>query len=177
MPLQTFTRRSINPLAPRVQDIAIEDVAHALAHICRFGGHVGAFYSVAQHSVLASHLVGVDDALWALLHDASEAYLGDIPTPLKRTGAFRDYHALEALWQRTIYQAMGLVGEEPASVAVADLQLLLAEADVLLPGGPLAWADDLRGRVEPAAVKILPVPPAQAEAGFLARYRALTGQV
>jgi hypothetical protein len=177
MMLQTFTRRSVNPLAPRVQDIAIEDIAHALAHVCRFGGHVSSFYSVAQHSVLASRQVEPADALWALLHDASEAYLGDIPTPLKRTGAFRDYHALEALWQRTIYQRFGLTGEEPAGVATADLQLLLAEADVLLPGGPLEWVDSLRGRVAPASVQILPVLAPQAEAGFLKRFHALTATV
>jgi len=64
-------------------NIDIMDIAHALGKICRFGGHVNRFYSVAQHSVIVAHLVPENCKKAALLHDASEAYLGDVVKPLK----------------------------------------------------------------------------------------------
>ena len=173
MKLQTFTRRTVSPVAPRVSDIDIVDVAHALSHMCRFGGHVHTFYSVAQHSVLVSHVVPEAVALWGLLHDASEAYLVDIPTPVKVTAALGGYMAVEAQMQRTIYQAFGLVGDEPAEVAAADRALLLAEADALLPGGP-TWADELRGTVPVPPVRIVPWTSSAAKNAFLSRFARLT---
>lgn len=173
MLLQTFTGRTISPVAPRPADIAIEDIAHALANTCRFGGHVATFYSVAQHCVLASHIVPEADALWALLHDASEAYLVDIPTPLKCTKALDGYMAVEALMQRTIFQTFGLVGELPGSVVDADAALLLEEADTLFQGGAGPQFDQLRGRVPRPPVRILPWAPAAAERGFLNRFQSL----
>ncbi len=82
--LPTCTGRSVHILNPRPEEIDIEDVAHALSHACRFAGHVPAFYSVAQHSILVSELLDARTALWGLLHDASEAYLHDLTRPLKR---------------------------------------------------------------------------------------------
>src|SRR5688572_18527016 len=82
----TATGRSFWPLDPRADEICIDDIAQALAKVCRFGGHCCDFYSVAQHSVLVAHLVERSHpqlALHALLHDAAEAYLGDFTQPLK----------------------------------------------------------------------------------------------
>ena len=75
-------------LKPKEQDIHIEDIAHALSLSCRFGGHGRFFYSVAEHCVLVSLLCEMEEAddttcLAALLHDAEEAYLPDIPSPIK----------------------------------------------------------------------------------------------
>ena len=178
MHLQTFTGRRFSPLAPKVSDIVIEDIAHALSHLCRFGGHVQSFYSVAQHAVLVSHAVPPEVALWGLLHDGSEAYLVDVPSPLKRTAAMRGYVAVEALMQRTVYQAFGLEGEEPEAVHDADEGLLLLEAEALLPGGPGPWADEIRARRGHRLpnLTIQPVAPARAKAGFLRRFAALTGK-
>lgn len=64
--------------------IELEDIAHALGMLCRFNGHIRRFYSVAQHSVVVSHLVEPELARAALMHDATEAYMGDMTAPLKR---------------------------------------------------------------------------------------------
>ncbi|MGE0445656.1 MAG: phosphohydrolase [Vicinamibacterales bacterium] len=176
MHLQTISGHAFSPLAPTVADIRLEDIAHALAHLCRFGGHVRTFYSVAQHAVLVSHVVPPDLALWGLLHDASEAYLVDLPTPVKATAALAGYRGVEALLQRTVYQAFGLVGEEPDALHVADEQLLLLEAGALLH--PAAAARLLAAAPADLAlppIAINPVDPARAKAGFLRRFYTLRG--
>lgn len=80
--IQTYTGKQFWPMDPRPEDIDIEDIAHALANICRFGGHCHTWYSVAQHSVLVSEIA--KDCKAGLLHDAAEAYIGDMVRPLKR---------------------------------------------------------------------------------------------
>jgi hypothetical protein len=171
--LQTYSGRSLNPLAPRAADIVVEDIAHALSMQCRFGGHVRQFYSVAQHSFLVSHAVPVADALWALLHDASEAYLMDLPTPVKETGPLKGYRGVEAQLQRIIYQTFGLTGDEPASIAQADLGVLLLEVDAIHTT-PAAF-NDRRGRVPVPRLSVKPWDTtAAAKYAFLKRFEELT---
>jgi 5'-deoxynucleotidase YfbR-like HD superfamily hydrolase len=82
--IRTNSGLFINVFDPKRDVIAIEDIAHALASIPRFGGHLNRHYSVAQHSVMCMMRVkSLEDKKAALMHDASEAYLGDIPTPIK----------------------------------------------------------------------------------------------
>ena len=81
--MQTFTGKKFWPLDPRSDDVDIKDIAHSLALTCRFNGQCNLFYSVAQHSVFVSRLVTPSQALAALLHDSTEAYLGDIIRPIK----------------------------------------------------------------------------------------------
>src|SRR5690606_26745918 len=81
--IRTFTGQYINVFDPKPDLIRIEDIAHALSQMPRFGGHLPVFYSVAQHSLACAHKVSSRNALAALLHDASEAYLMDIPKPIK----------------------------------------------------------------------------------------------
>lgn len=88
--ITTRSGRKFHPLAVESGDVCLEDVAHALSMIPRFAGHPASFYSVAQHSLLVEELARLhgeaeEDLLRAcLLHDAHEAYVGDVPSPLKR---------------------------------------------------------------------------------------------
>jgi uncharacterized protein len=128
----TFSGLRVWPLDPRPQDIRIEDIAHALAHQSRFGGHCRIFYSIAQHSVLVSKLCRPEDAPWGLLHDASEAYLGDAVRPLKELAEFAAYRRAEQRLQRCIAERFGLGPDQPASVtAVDDLMLAVEYRDLM----------------------------------------------
>lgn len=73
----------VDPLDLSADDITIEDIAHHLSRICRFNGGVPSFYSVAEHSLRVAQKVDRRHAKWAMLHDAAEAYLGDITRPIK----------------------------------------------------------------------------------------------
>ena len=121
--------------APARRHIRIDDIDHALSHQCRFGGHTRLFYSVAEHSVRVSHLCAPEDALWGLLHDASEAYLNDVATPLKELPEFEVYRTAERALQRAIAVRFGLAPEQPASVTEIDRRMLQIEMrDLLVPG-------------------------------------------
>ena len=86
--IETFTGKHFYSLDPSVEMVELEDIAHALSNICRFNGHTNVFYSVAEHSVHASMLVPRKFAQEALLHDAAEAFLLDVPRPLKQFMCF-----------------------------------------------------------------------------------------
>jgi len=81
--IRTYTGRFVNVFQPTPEMICIEDIAHSLSNQCRFGGHLAQFYSVAQHSINCAGLVSSAHTKAALLHDSSEAYLMDIPSPIK----------------------------------------------------------------------------------------------
>lgn len=101
---------------PSPEDVRIDDIAHALSMICRYGGHCREFYSVAEHSLRMARIAdkehGLDAAMWALLHDAPEAYLGDMVRPLKRT--MPEYKAIETLTEGVIIRGLGLKPVCPA---------------------------------------------------------------
>jgi len=82
--LSTYTGKKIHYLNPQLDEIDIKDIAHALSLVCRFGGHCREFYSVAEHSIRVALEVDKDHKLSALLHDAHEAYLHDVPRPIKQ---------------------------------------------------------------------------------------------
>lgn len=164
----TFTGRQFWPLDPRAEDLCIEDIAHALSHICRFNGHVRQFYSVAQHCVLASIFVPVKHALGALLHDAAEAYLCDISRPVKQHADMQHYRDAEACLDALINDVFHVNIHAPEIKAI-DNKLLLTERRDLMP--PEHWLID--------AQKCYPqrIQPwnsiARTEHLFLARYREL----
>src|SRR5438093_1391342 len=81
--MQTYSGAKFYPMHPRAEDVDPIDIAHSLSLLCRYNGHLDRFYSVGEHCVLMSQAVGPENALWALLHDATEAYVGDMVRPLK----------------------------------------------------------------------------------------------
>jgi uncharacterized protein len=123
--IQTFTGKRFYPLAPWQSEIDIEDIAHALSMQCRFAGHCQRFYSVAEHSVLLARYVSPPNKLWALLHDASEAYLVDVPSPVKPL--LIGYAQAEHMLQKAIARTFGLPVEIPQEVHDADKRIVVDE--------------------------------------------------
>ncbi len=182
----TFTGIEFFPFAPRLADVSIYDIAHALARQCRYGGHVATeFYSVAEHSLLVSQVVPLEDALWGLLHDSDEAYLPDLPTPIKR--AFPDYKAAGDRLRALVMQRFALPVLEPPSVRDADQRIRLTEQRALFKNRPAAAATQATDRrcraiealaapMEPFDLPIAGLSPALAERAFLDRFHALAGR-
>jgi hypothetical protein len=164
--IQTYSGIAFYPIDPRPEEIHYSDIAHALSMICRFTGHTKKFYSVAQHCVLVSQYCDPQDALWGLLHDASEAYMCDVARPVKHMDFMRPYRIQESKLMRVIAQKFGLSEQEPESVQVADRRLLYTEArDLMNPVHP-----DWEWLAEPYPEKINPWSPKKAEEMFLIRF-------
>lgn len=167
---QTNSRRKMFATKPIAEEIFLGDIAHALSQQCRFTGHTSAFYSVAQHSVMVSRGLEPCDpklALWGLLHDASEAYLADIPAPIKRHRLMEGYRDLEDRVMKAVCERFGLPAEQPHVVHTVDRIQQDFEARALLPGGAL-W-------LGPGTVPDLEAwSPERAKAEFLGRFVELT---
>lgn len=129
--IRTFTGAYIDPLNPDPAKIQIEDIAHALSMQPRFGGHLPVFYSVAQHSLRVSRLV-TDPAqqLAALMHDAAEAYLIDVPSPVKQR--LTGYREIEDNLMRMIAEKFGFAWPLHPCVKAADEQALRTEWESLM---------------------------------------------
>jgi hypothetical protein len=169
----TYAGKCVHPLDPHPDEIDIEDIAHALAHVCRFLGHTDRFYSVAQHSVLVSQQVPAADALWGLLHDASEAYICDLAAPIKRDPSMEGYRVAEQRLMACVCRRFGLAPEMPESVKQADRVLLATEFRDVTTVDDLAWIVGECGAA-PFEMSIFPWSPVVAEDQFLRRYRELT---
>lgn len=169
-----FVTRSGNkffPLKPRAGEILIHDVAFALSNISRFGGHVE-FYSVAEHSCIISDALPAAFKFMGLMHDATEAFLGDCVRPLKQQlPQYRE--AEENLW-RVIAEQYGLPEHLPLIIKEYDNRALLAERNQLMEAGKNTrdWYWD--GKFEPLKVRIQCWPPQVARREFMKRYEALT---
>lgn len=190
--ITTSSGRDVFPFAPTAASIDLGDIAHALANKCRWSGHTRVFFSVAQHSVLVSRytsarpylgdrrveprpslpgrLPGLRVAkLWGLLHDAGEAYLPDIPSPIK---AFcPDLVEAEERLLLAIAEAFDLPPEIPASVHAADMVVRSAEARDLmgLDVTQAPW-----NRYRPFGDGIVALDPPAAERLFFDEFYRLT---
>jgi len=173
--IQTASGRWLDPLDPDVASIEIGDIAQALSNQCRFGGHCRVFYSVAQHCTIVADVClerggSPAEALAALLHDAAEAYLVDLPHPLKhRSEIGPPYKRAEAHLEEAIRARFDL---EPAGPEVKsiDRSLLATERRALTATGD-AWPE-LDG-AEPLAIEIEPWDPPRARREFLERFERL----
>lgn len=141
--IQTHNGISFTPLNPKLKDIKIEDIAHALGHICRFCGHSKVFYSVAEHSVLCAEQAPDRLKLATLLHDASEAYIADISRPIKPF--LTNYKDIEDVLTKAINKAFNieLSEEDEAIIKNIDMRMLATEATQLLEYPPDNWSIDL----------------------------------
>ncbi len=171
----TFTGRAFFAMDPRVEDICIADIAHAHSLDGRWGGHSKYFFSVAQHCVLASYIEPNFFPLEKLLHDSPEAYLRDLPRPLKIDPRFAAYREAERVLGSAIATRFGLPDRfwELPAVTIADEIMAATEwRDVMGP------PPRPRGRAlpPPRPELITPWPPLEAERRFLLRFAELTGE-
>ena len=174
--IQTFTGHAFPIFGSCAFDIRLEDVAHALSNLCRFGGHVRRFYSVAQHSVLVATILAEDRGwTWSspivrfgLLHDAAEAYLVDVPRPIKRS--LTEYGPIEKCIMRSVierFNVRGVGGLYDAEVKLADNIALMTEHRDLLCSCERPWGDEFAQYV-PRRQVVVPYYPEVAEKLFLA---------
>lgn len=146
--------------------ISIETIAHALSNLCRFTGHTSEFYSVAQHCYHASFLVPAEYAMETLLHDASEALVGDVATPLKRQ--LPNYEKIESDVQAAIAEQFNLTLPFSTYTHRADQIMLATEKRDLMPP---TYDDWFAGTdIVPLPQRICPCPPNVAKRMFLERY-------
>lgn len=130
---------------PDPDSVALCDITHALGKLCRFTGHTSRFYSVAEHSIHVASLVPEELRLAALLHDAAEAYIGDISTPLKMLLKKTDLKKIEnrillAVWKKF---RLDLTEEDCRAIHEADIRVLLAERRFFLGRLDWGWGDEI----------------------------------
>lgn len=180
--IETVTGVSFDYHDPEVN---LDDVAHGLAHECRFGRQTSRFYSVAEHSVFVSHLVGCtfpEVALAALWHDAHEAYMGDLPTPLKALVG-DSYRDVAARIDEEVCRYLALDPDECSLrhpyIKYADEVAMLYEASVLMNGPGWAFTRQLDHRLAksvstPEYLGGMGLAPVRAAELFKARHYLLT---
>jgi hypothetical protein len=190
--VETFTGRYVDTKFPKPDMLCLEDIAHALSNTCRYGGHCQEFYSVAEHAVLVSKRLERQGAslayqLGGLHHDDAEAYLGDIPRPMKKLLG-RAYEILTERFDKAIVKALELPFShqflhDPV-IKSADNWLLFVEAKHLLPSKGINWAgsqlDDWGVRQDGLPSRIVtpdywtgPLPPKEAKALYLNRHKEI----
>lgn len=160
--ISTWTGR-IDPLDPHPDEVSLEDIAHALARLCRYNGHVGGFLSVARHSIWVSERVWTQTldlklSFQGLLHDGAEAYLSDIPRPVKRNPEMEVFRQFDQRMDEAVMAAFGLPFPIPAIVMDADHYVLM-ERELPFPDGARYTWDST---------------PAKDEADFLKRAKLLS---
>jgi hypothetical protein len=178
--IQTYTGKAFDLFDPQPDQIDIRDIAHALGFVCRFGGHSHAHYSVAEHSIHVANLVPAEFALAGLLHDAAEAYIGDMVRPLKlEMPAYQtlDDTVTEAIFQKFgIAKKLTMLGWE--SIKHADNSMLALESTNIWVMGnnppPRPWAPL---PTPPTGIEIQVWTGRVAEQQFLERFLQLGGHL
>jgi hypothetical protein len=171
----TVSGRHIDFLNPDPSQIEIEDIATGLSNVARFSGQTEQHYSVAQHSIECSNKVSHCMKMQALLHDATEAYMGDCPRPLKVVlgDAWKD---VEARLMAVIMQRFGLPEKLHPEIKTVDNRWLVTEHKQLQPYGP-SWDGAWMDGVVPYKVKLVPWSPEASRIIFLERFHDLQESV
>ena len=172
--ITTITGKHIDFANITPDQFCIKDIAAGLSNTCRFTGQLANFYSVAQHSVYVSQIVPPEFALEALLHDATEAYMGDITSPLK--AMLPDYKAIEKRVDAAIREQFGLPPVMPVEVHDADLVMLATEKRDLEIDPRSHWPM-LNSALPHNDIMIQPLTPPQAYHQFMARFELLAVEV
>jgi len=167
--ITTALRGRFYPLDPTPEEVHLDDIACSLSNLCRYNGHCDRFYSVAEHSVIMANQLKGNESRWALLHDAPEAYIGDMVRPLRSIIPY--FSEMDARIMRVIAKRFGLAGTEiPAPVLALDYAMCSTEKRDLLCGAEV-WP-----RMPPALpiqISLETVPPAQAYGMFLRKFAEL----
>ncbi len=192
--VETFSGRYVDTARPKPDTIHLPDIAHALANTCRYGGHCDPFYSVAEHAVFVSkRLERKGYPRWMQLaglhHDDAEAYLGDIPRPLKlHLGAH--YQRLSDRMDTAIVDGLKLWDSGVrtptfhfSEIKDADNWSLFVEARHLLPSKGINWTGSSLEEwgIDPGTTRIVTpdywlggLSPGRAKAAFITRHHELT---
>lgn len=165
----TVSGKAYWPMDPREEEVDIEDIAHALSMQCRYTGHTIRFYSVAEHSLYVSYLVPQHLALEGLLHDAAEAYVGDLNRPVKIH--CEDYKKIEAMNDLAIRAKFKLPAFESKEVKQADTDILLLEKEVVCPPSNDHYKWEWNG--SKPSMTMFPLSQPAAKYHFLRRFHQL----
>ena len=186
----TYTGKVFEFMNPKPEMVCIEDIAHALANICRYTGHIKQFYSVAQHCVLMANADLPGDPLVRLLHDATEAYIGDLASPWKGLllvdvpqkepvksrfpfiGNLDTVKLFEQRLEVVIGMALRVDLSPNPEIKLGDTRMFWTEVRDLMPKMPedFEWGPP---RMQPLDAKIVPWNPVTAEGMFLSTYNKL----
>jgi hypothetical protein len=159
--IHTYSGIAFDLRDPQPAMVRLDDIIHSLSLMNRFNGAALFPYSVAQHSLHVAELVPAELRLEGLLHDAAEAYIGDMVSPLKQV--MPEYKAVEARISAVVAEVFGLAYPEPAAVKQADLAVLAAEREQVLGPSYGPWFKDFP---EPAPITIRPRDWLEVKASF-----------
>jgi uncharacterized protein len=169
----TNTGGVIDLVSPDPKQITIEDIATGLSNVCRFNGQLATWYSVAEHSIRVAELVPKHYKLQALLHDATEAYICDVPTPLKRMLGVA-YADVEARLAAAIGAKFGVnLNNLPQAVKDADRVMVVSERDAFQLV-PREWGPEYENVLRYPRLERSYYTPNQASAAFLKLFHELT---
>jgi hypothetical protein len=172
--ITTYKKHRFSPLAPRVEHIDIDDIAHALSLMCRANGHFRDFFSVARHCVNccregAARGYPRDTLLLLLLHDASEAYISDLTRPVKL--GIPEYREIEERLQSVIWERFGLAPTAEQSGVVRLIDDAMLKAEFAHFAGEILEIETPPPQIPP---DFAPKSFARDEQDFLALYKQLT---
>lgn len=168
--MQTYTGKQFFPHDPTPESICLEDIAHGLSQICRYGGQSLHFYSVAQHCCMVSDFLPLKWKLLGLMHDAAEAYVGDMVRSIKHAPGMESYRAIEKSIEAVIFKKFGLDWATPEDMAIVkqyDIRALCTERLFIVSAPPATWSQN--GDAFPIS-HLDPWTPKYAEWAFKKRY-------